>query len=94
MHAVIRRYQFDPRKNEEVNRKVRDIFVPLVQKVPGFVGYYWLNTGEGEGASVTVFESEAGAEDSVRLAADFGQQHLADIIGKPEVIKGTVQAHA
>lgn len=94
MHAVIRRYQFDPRKSEEVNRKVRDILVPLVQKEPGFVGYYWLDTGEGVGASVTVFEDEAGAEQSVRLAADFAQQHLAGIVGKPEVTMGKVQAHA
>ncbi len=94
MYAVIRRYQFDPLKSDEVNRKVRDILVPLVQKAPGFVGYYWLDTGEGVGASVTVFENEAGAEDSVRLAADFAQKHLAGIVGKPEVTIGKVQAHA
>ena len=42
-----------------------------------------------------VFEDKAGAEESVRLAAAFVQQHLAGLLGKPEVItQGEVKAHA
>jgi hypothetical protein len=95
MYAVIRRYQFDPRKTEELNRKVREGFVPLIKKTPGFVAYYWLDTGEGVGASLSVFEDKAGAEESVRTAASFVQQQLAGMtIGKPEITQGEVQAHA
>jgi hypothetical protein len=36
-----------------------------------FVRYYWLDTGKGEGASVSVFKDKAGADESVRLAADY-----------------------
>ena len=94
MYAVIRRYRFDPNANEEINRQVKEGFVPLIRKAPGFVAYYWLNTGEGEGASFSVFQDKAGAEESVRLAADFVQQHLASLLGKPEITPGEVQAHA
>jgi hypothetical protein len=41
-----------------------------------------------------VFESKEGAEESVRVAANFGQRHLADITSKPEITAGEVQAHA
>ena len=69
--------------------------MPLLKDVPGFVTYYWLNTGEGTGASLSVFESREGAEESVRVAAKFLQQHLLNLtISKPEIIEGEVQAHA
>jgi hypothetical protein len=95
MYAVIRRYQFDQDASDELDRKIREIFVPLLKDVPGFVTYYWLNTGEGSGASLSVFESREGAEESVRAAANFVQQNLSGLtISKPEIIEGEVQAHA
>jgi len=94
MYAVIRRYQFDPSVGEEVDRKVREILMPLLKDIPGFVTYYWLNSGAGAGASLSVFDSKEGAEESVRVAATFAQRHLADITSKPEILKGEVQAHA
>ena len=53
MYAVIRRYQFDPSASEEVDRNIRETLVPLLKDVRGFVTYYWLNTGEGFGASLS-----------------------------------------
>ena len=95
MYAVIRRYQFDQSGSEEVDRKVREILVPLLKDVPGFVTYYWLNTGEGAGASLSVFDSREGAEESVRAAANFTQQHLSGLnMSKPEIIEGEVRVHA
>jgi hypothetical protein len=94
MYAVIRRYQFDPKSSEEISRHVTEGFIPLLRQTPGFVAYYWLDTVEGVGASLSVFEAKAGAEESVRLAADYVQQHLAGLLGKPEVTQGEVKAHA
>jgi len=94
MYAVIRRVQFDHGKREEVNRKVQDMLVPILKKVPGFVAYYWLETGEGAGASLSVYKDKAGAEESVRSAAEFVKQHMADVVTKkPEIIQGEVKAH-
>jgi hypothetical protein len=95
MYAVIRRYQFDQSASEELDRQIREILVPLLKDLPGFVTYYWLNTGEGSGASLSVFESRDGAEESVRVAAKFLQENLSGLkISKPEIIEGEVQAHA
>ena len=94
MYAVIRRYQFDQSASEALDRNLREHFVPLLKAMPGFVTYYWLNSGAGSGASLSVFDSREGAEESVRVAASFAQRHLADITSKPEILKGEVQAHA
>jgi hypothetical protein len=94
MFAVIRHYHFDPKDSAEIDRQVREHFVPLIKKAKGFVRYYWLDTGKGEGASISVFENKAGADESVRLAADYTHQHMSKLrIEKPEVIEGPVKAH-
>lgn len=92
--AVIRHYHFDPRNAAEIDRRVRDGFVPLIRQARGFIRYYWLDTGNGEGASFGLFKDKAGADESVRLAADFIREHLSGLMtSKPEVIEGPVVAH-
>ncbi len=94
MYAVMRKYKFNPTDSAEINRHVREGFTPLLRQTPGIIAYYWLDTGEGEGASMGVFQDKAGAEESVRLAADYVRQHMASLLGTPEVTQGEVQAHA
>ena len=56
--------------------------------------YYWLDTGNGEGVSLSVFKDQAGADESVRLAADYVKEHLSKLLTqKPEIIEGPVKAH-
>jgi quinol monooxygenase YgiN len=94
MFAVIRHYHFDPKNSAEIDRQVREGFVPLIRKAKGFMRYYWLDTGTGEGASFGVFHDKAGADESVRLAADFVRDHLSKLmVSKPEIIEGAVVAH-
>jgi len=94
MFAVIRHYHFDKKDSAEIDRLVREGFVPLIRKAQGFVRYYWLDTGDGEGASFGVFKDKAGADESVRLAADFVQKSMAKYVTqKPEIIEGPIKAH-
>jgi len=79
MFAVIRRYHFNPKDSAEIDRRVREEFVPIIKKAKGFVRYYWLDTGKGEAASVSVFRDKAGADESVQLAADYVKEHLSKI---------------
>ena len=94
MHITIRRYKTDSPK--EVTRIVNERWFPLIKKIAGFVAYYGIETGEGGWASVSVFETPAGAEESNRVAAEFvkNNPNLARLIkSKPEVIAGSVGAH-
>ena len=94
MFAAVRHYHFKPEDGEKIDKIVKEGFVPLLKKAKGFIRYYWLDTGNGEGASLSVFKDKAGADESVRLAADFVKANLAQMLNqKPEVIEGPVKAH-
>jgi hypothetical protein len=94
MFAVIRHYHFDPKNGAEIDRQIREGFVPLLKNAKGFVRYYWLDTGKGEGASISVYKDKAGADESVRLAAQFVRDRMSKLLTqKPEVIEGPVKAH-
>jgi len=94
MFAVIRHYRFDKKDSAEIDRLVQEGFVPIIRKAPGFVRYYWLDSGDGEGASFGVFRDKAGADESVRMAADFVKNRMAQLLReKPEIIEGTIRAH-
>ena len=94
MFAVIRHYNFDQKDSAEIDRLIQDQFVPIISKAQGFVRYYWLDTGAGEGASFGVFKDKAGADESVRLAADFVRTKMAALLTqKPEIIEGPIKAH-
>jgi hypothetical protein len=91
MHAAMHRYAFDVSLNEEIDRKINEILVPILVKVDGFVAYYWVNSGQGSGASIGVYEDRSGVEESARRVNDFADKHLPRV-GKPEVTEGEVKA--
>ena len=94
MFAVVRHYHFKPEDGDKIDKLIQEGFVPLLKKAKGFVRYYWLDTGEGEGASFGVFKDKAGADESLRLAATFVKERMSMLINqKPEVIEGPVKAH-
>ncbi|MFF0274526.1 hypothetical protein [Streptomyces sp. NPDC004330] len=92
MYAVMRRYE-GVTAAAEAGRRVDEGFVPLVRRVPGFVAYYWVDAGDGVMVSTSVFEDRAGAEESVRAAADFVRENLAPLLPHaPQVTAGPVVA--
>jgi len=94
MFAVIRHYHFKPEDGKKIDQLIQEGFVPLLKKARGFVRYYWLDTEEGEGVSLSVFKDKAGADESVLLAADFVKKSMSDLLNqKPEVIEGPIKAH-
>ena len=94
MFAVIRHYHFEKKDSAEIDRVIREGFVPIIRTAPGFIRYYWLDTGNGEGASFGVFKDKHGADESVKLAAAFVRDHLSKWLReKPEIIEGAIQAH-
>ena len=94
MYAVIRHYHFKPEDGNKIDQLVKEQFVPLMKNAKGFVRYYWLDTGAGEGASLSVFQDQAGANESILIAADFVKTNMSAFMSeKPEVIEGPVKAH-
>ena len=94
MHITIRKYKTDSPK--EVTRLVNEGFFPLIEKVAGFVAYYGIETGEDGWASMSVFETPAGSEESNRVAAEFvkNNKDLSRLVkSPPEIVAGSVGAH-
>ncbi len=96
MHVAIRRYQLeDPGAVDELLQRVAEGFIPIIKEAPGFLAYYALrDSGGGTVTSVSVFEDQAGAEESNRRAAGWVNENLASMIpNPPEIIDGEVGAH-
>ena len=93
-YLAIREYQLAPgRTMEELHAAVESGFMPIVKGVPGFREYFLVETGEGV-ISISVFEDQAGAEESTARASDWVQQNLADFFaGPPVVTTGSVWLH-
>ena len=94
MFAVIRRYNTHEGSAEKIEQRVREGFVPLVSKLPGFVSYDLVRSTEGSLVSTSVFESRQSAEDSNRLASDWVHENLASLIRTaPVILSGEVIVH-
>jgi hypothetical protein len=86
MYATVRRYE-GIRNPDELAKRVREGFVPLISEHRGFVAYYWVDDSEeGVMFSTSVFEDQADEEDSNRLAADFVKENLAELLPNPPSI--------
>lgn len=92
MYASIRRYHILPETAEEFLRRLQRGFVPLISQAAGFRAYYVLQVGDDQVVSVSVFDSQAEAEESVRRAADWVAQNIHSFIqDQPEVAVGHVR---
>jgi hypothetical protein len=83
MYAAIRRYHTDPDSLGEVVRRVNEGFVPKISDMTGFVAYFALNAGQGEFGTVSVFEDQASAEESNRVAENWVNENLGELLPTP-----------
>ena len=76
-----------------MTRRVQEDFVALISKATGFVAYYAIESGADVWASVSIFDTQAQAEESNRLAADWVKKTVSSsLLGAPEVTAGNVVA--
>ena len=59
--------------------------------IAGFQAYYLIRTTDGDAVTVSVFDDQAGAEESTREAAAWIKENLADMsVSPPQVTSGEV----
>lgn len=95
MYATIRRYAVaEGGKMDEITQDIRENFLPLISGLPGFISYDVLDAGDRL-ATVSVFETKEGAEESTRRAVDYVKQNPAiqHRLSKPGVTQGEVMLH-
>ena len=93
-YLTVRRYD-GVTNPKEAARRVREEFIPLISKLPGFISYYWVDEGDNVMVSVSVYETREAEEEPNRIAADFVKQHIAPLLPKPpQITAGQVVARA
>jgi hypothetical protein len=91
MFTIIRKFSLTRGAAGEVARLVRESFVPLLRKQPGFREYYLLDGGPDMLISIRVFDSADEALASNEIAANWIRNHILEFTkGMPEVMAGAV----
>jgi heme-degrading monooxygenase HmoA len=89
--TTIRKYKVRKGAVEQLARRVREGFVPLVRQMPGFQSYYLIDGGRDELTTISMFETADAALASNEKAADWVRNNVLESTrGMPEVIVGTV----
>ena len=71
MFATIRRYEaIDEARTADLVKKVDETLVPSLSELPGFSGYYLIETGNGVMSSIGFFDTSAHADESTRVTSD------------------------
>ncbi len=93
MYAVLRRIQVQPQFVEESIKRMEHGLVPLLRKEAGFVEMYVVLVGEGEGLSISIFETGQDAEEGNRRSLEWAREQIfplalgpAEIVGVGEIL--------
>jgi hypothetical protein len=96
MFVTIRRYSpkngaITKASMELLRRQIHDEFLPVIQQVQGFRGYYVLNVDNRELMTLSFCETPDGAAETTRCAAEYTLRNpLIYELGRPETIEGEV----
>ena len=96
MHATMRRYEgVDQSRTDELKRKVTETLVPRLSELPGFSGYYLVDTGNGVMSSIGIFETAAQGDESSRVAAGWVRDEKLEsaLPNPPKLTSGEIIAH-
>ena len=96
MHATVRRYEgVDKSRTDELAKKVDESLMPRLSKLPGFEGYYLIETGDGVMSSIGLFETSAQADESSRVAATWVREEKLEtaLPNPPKITDGKVIVH-
>lgn len=96
MHATIRRYEAsDKTRTAEIVQKARDTLLPRLSEMPGFGGYYLVDSGDGVFSSVSIFDTEAHADESTRVASTWVREEKLEtaLTTPPQITSGKLVVH-
>lgn len=96
MYCTVRRYEgVEPGHANELTKKVGESLAPRLSKLPGFSGYFLVDTGDGVMSSIGLFDTPKQGEASTRLAAEWVREEKLERIfqSPPKVTCGEVIVH-
>lgn len=96
MFATIRRYEsVDKARTDELVKKADETLLPSLSDLPGFSGYYLIDTGNGVMSSISVFDTSDHADESSRIASNWVREQKLDTVlpDSPKITSGEVVVH-
>jgi hypothetical protein len=93
MFATIRRYEsIDNARADELVKKADETLVPSLRELPGFSGYYLIDTGNGVMSSISVFDTSEHADESTRVASNWVREQKFEQVlpNSPKITTGEV----
>jgi hypothetical protein len=96
MFATIRRYEaIDQARTSELVKRADETLVPSLSELPGFSGYYLIEAGNGVMSSIGLFDTEAHADESTRLASNWVRDQKLEtaLPNPPKITSGEVVVH-
>jgi hypothetical protein len=96
MFATVKRYEgIDVSKKDELTKKVGETLAPRLSKLPGFSGYFLIDTGNGVMSTIGLFDTSIQANESTRVASEWVRdEKLETILRNPPVVTdGEVIVH-
>jgi hypothetical protein len=91
MFTSIRKYKVTRGSADDLARRVREGFVPLMRQIQGFRGYYLLDGGPDVLITISMFDSADDALRSNETAAGWVRDNVLEFTrGLPEVMVGNV----
>ena len=75
----------DPNDADELYRLTAEGLLDILRQSDGFIGYYWLHSGENV-LAISLFATEAQASASNDVARDYVAEHLAGLVPNPPLI--------
>ena len=93
MYTMIRKYYIIPGTGGEWMQRVQEGLVPLLREVPEFLAHYDVEVRPDEVVSISLFETQAGAEASLPRTAPWTLEQLTPLLQTfPEITAGHVKA--
>ena len=85
MFATVRRYEgIEASHKDELKKKVGESLAPRLSKLPGFSGYFLIDTGDGVMSSIGLFDTSTQASESTRVASEWVRdEKLENILQTP-----------
>jgi hypothetical protein len=96
MFATIRRYEsIDNARTGELVKKADETLLPSLSELPGFSGYYLIDTGNGVMSSISVFDTPEHADESTRVASNWVREQKLEtaLPNAPKITSGEVVVH-
>ena len=93
MYVSIRRYkEITSDGINEIIKRVEEGFVPIISAGAGFIGYKFIDAGDGVIVTISVFDTKIAAEESNKAAASWVKENMAEFTtNPPQITAGEVK---